>query len=132
MSYQQAGVLDNVPLYVEAKTLAILIMRAIPSFPKAYKYTIGNEIQKSAIRVMRNIALAVHASSGEERLRAVALHQAEFELLKGYLDIAFEMKCFGGDVFGKMTKHVLSIGRQSTAWKRSLEKGCGQNRQGQG
>ena len=132
MSYQQAGIIDKVPLYLEAKKLTSLVLDATPNFPKGVKYTVGAEMHRAAMGMLRNIALAVHASTAEERLRAVELHLADFELLKGYLEISFEKKWLGMKAYAEMTKHVLSIGRQGTAWKRNLVKGCGQSRRSQG
>lgn len=129
---RQGNLMSRQPIFLAAKSLATQVVIVMQNFPKAYKYTFGEALQRSAVRVMRDIGAAMYHTDPLDRLRAVEDFQADFEELKGLLDISFERGWLTVKQYASFAPSVESIGRQSSAWGRKLRERVGQSRQDNG
>lgn len=122
---RQGRLMTRLPIYLAAKDLATKTVRASQNFPKMVKYTFGEQLQHSAIMVMRCVGMAMYHTETADRIRAVEELQANFEELKGLLGISFEQNWLSLRQYADFAESVESIGRQSSAWWRNLQKKMG-------
>lgn len=113
---------SNAPLYKDVRTLLNNILDVTPDFPRAYKYTIGGEMQKIAVSLLNTVASAYMDKAN--RHQHLTKFKADFETLKTLVRIAGERQWIKG-----IGRHALiielmdAIGKQSTAWKNSMPVG---------
>jgi len=112
---------SNTHLYLDCRALLNEILDITPNFPRAYKFTIGAEMQRLGVSLLQTDAAAYMDKEG--RLQHLIKFKTEFETLKTLTRIAGERKWIKG--IGRHA-HIIelmdAIGKQSTAWKNSLTK----------
>ena len=112
---------SNTHLYLDCRALLNEILDVTPNFPRAYKFTIGAEMQRLGVSLLQTDAAAYMDKEG--RLQHLIKFKTEFETLKTLIRIAGERKWIKG--IGRHA-HIIelmdAIGKQSTAWKNSLTK----------
>ena len=92
MQNQQVRLIGNAPIYIAAKKLAIKVLKVTENYPKLYRYTIGEEMHRCVVAVLRQIALGVLTRDKTVRIRAIEQFQADFETLKTWLEISYEAR----------------------------------------
>ena len=112
---------SNTHLYLDCRALLNEILDITPNFPRAYKFTIGVEMQRLGVSLLQTDAAAYMDKEG--RLQHLIKFKTEFETLKTLTRTAGERKWIRG--IGRHA-HIIelidAIGKQSTAWKNSLTK----------
>ena len=112
---------SNTHLYLDCSALLNEILDVTPNFPRAYKFTIGAEMQRLGVSLLQTDAAAYMDKAG--RVQHLIKFKTEFETLKTLIRIAGERKWIKG--IGRHA-HIIelmdAIGKQSTAWKNSLTK----------
>ena len=128
----EAKLVSSTQIYTDARKLLDMILDITPNFPKAYKFTIGAKMQELGVELIQYITAAYMEHDKEKRIEYLTTFQVKFQTLKALIRIAGERVWIKGrgkqaDIIETMD----SVGRQSTAWKRSLiafremsESGC--------
>ena len=128
----KAKLVSSTQIYTDARKLLDMILDITPNFPKAYKFTIGAKMQELGVELIQSITAAYMGHDLEKRLEYLTSFQVKFQTLIALIRIAGERVWIKGrgkqaDIIETMD----SVGRQSTAWKRSLiafrempESGC--------
>lgn len=109
-------------IYIECRSLLDEILNITVNFPKSYKYTIGTKMQEYAVEILNDISGAYINKSIKIRISYLTSFQTKFETLKTLIRIAGERKWISLKKFGALSELTASIGKQSTAWKKSLVK----------
>lgn len=121
MAENRVKLVSNTHLYLDCRALLNEILDITPNFPRAYKFTIGAEMQRLGVSLLQTDAAAYMDKAG--RLQHLIKFKTEFETLKTLTRIAGERKWIKGT--GRHA-HIIelmdAIGKQSTAWKNSLTK----------
>lgn len=92
-------------------------------FPKAYRYSVGQQMQELTMRMVNEIASAYITRNMEKKVARLDDFQADFNTFKTFFRIASERRWMQG--LGRrasMIELMDAIGKQSTAWKNSLVK----------
>ncbi len=109
-------------IYIDCRALLDEILNITVNFPKSYKYTIGTKMQEYAVEALNDISGTYINKSLEVRIEYLTNFQTRFETLKTLIRIAGERKWISLKKFGALAELTSSIGKQSTAWKKSLVK----------
>ena len=108
------------PIWRDANRLLLEIERAVQSFPRYHKYTIGSDLRMLAMRLCRCLARALAATDGQ-RLRYVQHMLDTLGDLKIAIQLAKELQAFAGFAIVERVAHLaVSIGKQGGAWRRRL------------
>jgi len=118
-----AKLVYNTQIYLDCRKLLDAILDITPSFPRAYKFSIGSRLHDLAINLMSEISAAYINRDRAVRIQHLVNFQADFEVLKTLLRIAGERKwILGKSKHADIIELTDAIGKQSTAWKNSLLK----------
>jgi len=91
----------------------------LPDFPKRSKYTLGGKIDALFLEVLENIIKAGYSSKAEKEIflkrASVAL-----DLLKFFLQVAWEVKCLENKKYIKISEKLHEVGKMLGGWIKSL------------
>lgn len=114
---------SNTRIYLDCGKLLNTILDITPSFPRAFKYTIGGELHRISVALIADISAAYINREREVRIQHLVDFQSKFEVLKTLLRIAGQRKwILGKGRHAEILELLEAIGKQSTAWKNSLIK----------
>jgi len=116
--------LNKMPLWRDANRLLLLIEDAVRQFPRYHKYTLGSDLRKQAMNIVRLIARAVHDRQG----RAQHLKRLVFSIddMKVLIQLGKEVKAFQNfKVFQTAAEIAVGMGRQSGGWQRRVRPEAG-------
>jgi hypothetical protein len=104
----------DLPVYRDTYKLVLKIFTMTKSFSREYKYTLGQDMQRDALQLVRNIYLANKATQKQVYLGAFL---DDFEVLKLEIRLCVDLKLMPikqqADFVGLMTE----IGKQITGWR---------------
>ena len=111
------GLHYELPVYKDTYQLVMKIFECTKNFSKEYKYTIGADLKKDAMQLLRTIYKA-NRSSGKKELLEVFLD--EFELVKMQIRLCVDLKVMPLRAQASLAQMLDSIGKQITGWHKSL------------
>ena len=112
--------LQNARLYRDTSILMVETLELVVSFPKAYKYTVGERMQNLTMDMAQQVASAYITKDLHKKLDELDSFQADFNVLKTLYRIAGEKQWMSLGRRAHMIELMESIGKQSTAWKNSV------------
>lgn len=119
----KSKLVSNTQIYLDCRKLLDEILDITPSFPRAYKFSIGNKMHDIGVDLISEISAAYINRDKQVRIQHLVNFQSEFEVLKTLLRIAGERKwILGRSRHANIIELTDAIGKQSTAWKNSLLK----------
>ena len=83
-------------------------------FPREYKYTLGQDMKRDAMQLVRSIYRANKAKSKTEYLEVFL---DDFELLKLEIRLCVDMKILAVKKQAELSGLMDSIGKQITGWR---------------
>ena len=93
----------------------------LPNFPKDSRYTLGQKIDSAFLEVIERIIKAGYADK-VEKLIFLKSASAKLDLLKFFLQIAWENKCVPNEKYALLSEQLNEIGRMLGGWRKGLEK----------
>ena len=90
-------------------------------FPRQLKFSLGMKIDSLFTQVIESLLLARYASQ-ESKLPALRETSAKLDLLKFFLQVAWEMKCLDNKKYGDLSALLNEIGRMVGAWQKDAQK----------
>lgn len=115
-----AKLLQSAKLYRDTSILMVETLEIVVSFPKAYKYTVGERMQNLTMDMAQQVASAYITKDLHKKIDELDNFQADFNVLKTLYRIAGEKQWMSLGRRAHMIELMDSIGRQSTAWKNSV------------
>jgi len=105
-------------MYRQAQQLLCLIEEAVKRFPRYHKYTVGSDLRRQAMTVMRTMHRAVF----EKTPAHVTDLMWAMEDLKLTLQLAKELGAFAKMTqFAPIAELAAQMGRQCGGWRRKVE-----------
>lgn len=104
----------DLPVYRDTYKLILKIFECTKDFPKEYKYTLGQDMKRDALQLVRSIYRANKAKDKKEHLEHFL---DEFELLKLELRLCKDLKILSIKKQAEFTELMESIGKQITGWR---------------
>ena len=118
---KKVKLVSNTQIFLDTRRLLNEILDVTPNFPKEYKYTVGARMHGLAIDCLQDIAAAYINRNRTVRIDYLVKFQTEFETLKTLVRVAGERRWIKGQGrLAQIVELIDAIGKQSTAWKRSL------------
>ena len=105
----------SLPVYRDTYKLVLLIFRITQSFAREYKYTLGQDMKRDAMQLVRSIYRANKATIGKQGYLEDFLD--DFELLKLEVRLCADMKLLSTKRQGELSFLMDSIGKQITGWR---------------
>ena len=107
----------ELPVYKDTYLLVIKIFECTKNFSKEYKYTIGADLKKDAMQLLRTIFSANRAISKKEVLERFL---DEFELVKLQIRLCVDLKIMPIRSQASLSEIADRIGKQITGWLKTF------------
>ncbi len=104
----------ELPVYRETYRLILKVFECTRDFPKEYKYSLGQDMKRDAMQLMRSIYRANKTKDKETHLEAFL---DQFELLKLELRLCSDLKVLPVKRHAQMSRLMEGIGKQVTGWR---------------
>jgi len=99
----------DLPVFKEVYKLILVLFEVTKDFPKEYKYTLGHDIKRDGINLVRSIYRANKAKNKVEYLEAFL---DDFELIKLEIRLCVDMKILSIKKQAEISLLMDSIGKQ--------------------
>jgi hypothetical protein len=105
-------------VYRDTYQLILKIFAVTKDFPKEYKFTLGQDMKRDALQLVRSIYRANKATQKKEHLENFL---DEFELLKLEIRLCRDMKVLSLKKQAERSLLMDSIGKQVTGWRNASQ-----------
>jgi len=105
---------DELPVYRDVYALILKVYEYTREFPREYRYTLGQDLKRDSMVLVRSIYRANKAREKREFLEAFL---DDFELLKLELRVCVDMKILSMKKQAELATLMVSIGKQVTGWR---------------
>ncbi len=106
----------ELPVYKDTYKLIIKIFEYTKDFSREYKYTLGQDMKRDALQLIRSIYRANKSANKKEHLDTFI---DDFELLKLEIRLATDMKILSAGKQAELSILMDSIGKQITGWRKT-------------
>lgn len=106
----------ELPIYKDTYKLILLIFEHTKDFSREYKYTLGQDMKRDSIMLVRSIYRANRNVSKRQYLEEFL---DIFEILKLEIRLCTDLKLLSIKHLSELSKMLDIIGKQATAWKNS-------------
>jgi hypothetical protein len=104
----------ELPVYRDVYKLILMIFECTKDFSKEFKYTLGQDMKRDALQLVRNIYRANKSANKKEYLEAFL---DDFELLKLEIRLCTDMKVLPIKKQAALALLMDTIGKQITGWR---------------
>jgi hypothetical protein len=104
----------ELPVYRDTYQLILLVFDYTKEFSKEYKYTIGQDMKRDALKLVRSIYRANKLKNRADHLETFL---DEFELLKLEIRLCADMKLLSIKKQAALSSLMERIGKQVTSWR---------------
>jgi len=104
----------DLPVYKDVYRLILRVFEYTKDFPREYKYTLGQDLKRDSIVLVRSIYRANKAQSKTEYLEAFL---DDFEVLKLEVRLCVDLKILPIRKQAELAALMDGIGRQITGWR---------------
>ncbi|MEI6333291.1 MAG: four helix bundle protein [Methylococcaceae bacterium] len=108
----------NLPVYRDTYKLILKIFELTKDFPKEYKYTLGQDMKRDALQLVRSIYRANKSAQKKEVLENFL---DEFELVKLEIRLCVDLRVVSFKKQAELTVLMDSIGKQVTGWRNASQ-----------
>jgi len=108
----------DLPVYRDAYHLILKVFEMTKDFPKDYKYTLGQDMKRNALQLVRRLYRANKSAQKKEHLENFL---DELELLKLEIRPCVDMKVMSFKKQAELTVLVDSIGKGVTGWRNASQ-----------
>ena len=115
---------ETLPVYKDVYALILLIYELTGHFPREYKYTIGQDMKRDGMQLVRSI---YRANKYREKTEHLHQFQDDFELLKLEIRLCHDLQVISTKRYSELIVLTESIGKQVTGWRQYAEKQESQN-----
>lgn len=106
----------ELPIYREVYRLILLLFEYTSHFSREYKYTLGQDMKRDGIKLVRSI---YRANRHKEKRQYLEEFLDNFEILKLEIRLCVDLKLITIKKQSALSLLLESIGKQATAWKNS-------------
>jgi len=104
----------DLPVFKDVYKLILRIFEYTKDFPKEYKYTLGQDLKRDGINLVRSIYRANKSKNKTEYLETFL---DDFEILKLEIRLCADMKILSIKKQVELSLMMESIGKQITGWR---------------
>ena len=104
----------DLPVFRDVYRLVIKIFECSQDFPREYKYTLGQDIKRDSISLIRSI---YRANKAKEKLLYLESFLDDFELVKFELRLCADLRILSLKKHAEISEILDNIGKQITGWR---------------
>jgi len=104
----------DLPVFKDVYKLILKLFECTQGFPREYKYTLGQDMKRDGMVLVRSIYRANKAKNKTEYLEQFL---DDFEILKLEIRLCAEMKILSIKKQAELSALMESIGKQITGWR---------------
>jgi hypothetical protein len=104
----------DLPVFKDVYKLILKIFTYTKDFPKEYKYTLGQDMKRDSIQLVRSIYRANKAKDKRAYLEAFL---DDFEMVKLEIRLCVDMKILSIKKQAELSILMDTIGKQITGWR---------------
>jgi hypothetical protein len=104
----------DLPVFKDVYQLILLIYDYTKDFPKEYKYTLGQDMKRDAMHLVRSI---YRANKVKDKVVYLEAFLDDFELLKLEIRLSADMEILSLKKQVKLNAMMEGIGKQITGWR---------------
>ena len=104
----------ELPIYKDTYKLILLIYKRTKEFSREYKYTLGQDMKRDSIILVRSI---YRANRNTDKRQYLEEFLDNFEILKLEVRLCVDLKLISIKHLAEISKMLEIIGKQATAWK---------------
>ena len=106
----------DLKVFKDVCDLVLMIFTYTKDFSREYKYTIGQDLKRDAIILVRSI---YRANKTKDKKDSLEKFLDDFELIKLEIRLCVDLKILTIKKQAKLSLLMESIGKQITSWKKS-------------
>ena len=111
---------DRLPVYRASYDFLVETFAFVKTFPREYKYTLGESIKKELLDLIRSVYRA--NGSAERRRTHISEARERLETIRLYLRLAKDLGQIGLEKFVRLNEMVEGISKQLFHWENSVPK----------
>lgn len=104
----------ELPVFRDTYQLILKVFEYTKEFAREYKFTLGEDMRRDALQLVRSI---YRANKAESKAAHLDLFLDEFELLKLKIRLCVDMKLLPIKKQALLSELLESIGKQVTGWR---------------
>ncbi len=108
------GLCYDLPVYKDTYQLSLKIFEYTKDFNREYKYTLGQDMKRDVLKLMRSIYRANKSVQKKEHLEKFL---DDFEILKLEIRLVTDMKVLSVKKQTVLVSLMENIGKQITGWR---------------
>ena len=105
---------DGLPVFADVYSLTKLVFVCTQDFPREHKYTLGQDMKRDCLLLLRTI---YRANKSRDRQAVLDEFLDDFELLKLEVRLAADLKLLSLKKQAELARLTDSVGRQITGWR---------------
>ena len=105
-------------VYKDTYSLILLLYNVTGQYPREYKFSLGQDIKRDAMELIRSIYRANRASKKETYLLEFL---EQFELLKLEIRISYDLHLLPLKTYTTISEIMTRIGKQINGWRKIKE-----------
>lgn len=105
----------TLPVYRDTYRLILAIFEATRKFPREYKYTLGQDMKRDGLVLVRSI---YRANKSQDKQQHLETFQDDLELLKLQIRLAYDLHIISVKKQVEILEMMDVIGRQVSGWKK--------------
>ncbi len=109
----------TLPVFKEVYQLILRIFKYTKDFPREYKYTLGQDLKRDGIKLVRSI---YRANKSIDKVEYLETFLDDFEILKLEIRLCTDMKILTVKKQAELSLLMDSIGKQITGWRKEKKK----------
>jgi four helix bundle protein len=111
--------MEESPLYVKAYDLLLWLLPQAQKFPRAYRFTLAEHIQRCALQ-FNDLLVAAGKSKQPQRLERLRQADVQLEQLRVWLRLARDLQLISIRQFEHAARLMAEVGRLLGSWLISL------------
>lgn len=104
----------DLPVFKDVYALILKIFEYTKDFPREYKYTLGQDLKRDGMNLVRSI---YRANKAKEKTPYLEAFLDDFELVKLELRLCHDMRIINIKRYSALCELMESIGKQITGWR---------------
>ncbi|MBQ8481281.1 MAG: four helix bundle protein [Alphaproteobacteria bacterium] len=106
---------DTLPIFLESYKLLVELYKVTTNFPREYKFSLGQDIQKDTMELFRCI---YRANSHQDKVPYLEDFAAWFEAVRLEIRLAHDLNIISQRKYAQLSLMMENIGKQSNAWRK--------------
>ena len=108
----------NLQVYKDVYSLVLLLFQYTKEYPKEYKYSLGEDIRRDSVVLVRSI---YRANRVYEKSPELERFLDDFEVLKFEIRLSKDLHLLSVGHFGEISALMDTIGREINGWKKAVK-----------